>query len=267
MSTLTAAPPGAAPVILRSGPAYWLGGYQAMVRWHLASMRLWLVLLVMVQILVGLGYVLGVSLFFDEVPPIMAAYVSTGAPVFNMVLLGMLLGPQLVADMKASGGYDFIQSLPVPTTASAAAWYTVNVIGAVPSVVVTLVAAQIRYPEVGLVVRPSVVPAVLLVVFAGTMIGYALAYAITDPKVTQLITQVLVFGLIGFAPIVFPPQQMPDWLVSVNEWLPLTHMATIVRDGLTEGLVTTDVGRAYLTVGVWALAAGAAAIRELRRRR
>lgn len=273
MSTLDAsaaadAPPGIAPpTALRTGAAAWLSGYRMMVRWHLSSMRLWLILLVMIQVLVGVGYVLGVGLFFADVPPVAAAYVSTGAPVFNLVLLGMLLGPQLVADMKANGGYDFLQSLPVPVTASAAAWYTVNLVGGIPPFVVTLVAARLRYPEVDFAVSPAVVPAVLLVVFAGTMVGYALAYAIVDPKVTQLVTQVLVFALMGFAPIVFPAQQMPDWLVGVNEWLPLTHMATVVRDALTDGLVTADVGRAYLILTVWALAAGAAAVRELGKRR
>lgn len=265
--TVGATPGIAPPTALRSGARAWLSGYRTMVRWHLSSMRLWLVLLVMVQVLVGVGYVLGIGLFFAEVPPVAAAYVSTGAPVFNLVLLGMLLGPQLVADMKANGGYDFLQSLPVPTTASAAAWYTVNLIGGVPPFVVTLVAAHLRYPEVDFAISPAVVVAVLLVVFAGTMVGYALAYAIVDPKITQLVTQVLVFALMGFAPIVFPAQQMPDWLVSVNDWLPLTHMATVVRDALTDGLVTADVGRAYLILTVWALAAGAAAVRELGKRR
>lgn len=267
-TTTAGAPPGIAPpTALRSGATAWFSGYRLMVRWHLSSMRLWLVLLVMIQVLVGVGYVLGVGLFFADVPPVAAAYVSTGAPVFNLVLLGMLLGPQLVADMKANGGYDFLQSLPVPTTASAAAWYTVNLIGGIPPFVVTLVAARLRYPDVELAVSPAVVGAVLLVVFAGTMVGYALAYAIVDPKITQLVTQVLVFALLGFAPIVFPAQQMPDWLVSVNDWLPLTHMATVVRDALTDGLVTADVGRAYLILTVWALASGAAAVRELGKRR
>lgn len=280
MAVAPAGPPAMAPVsttgpgagvlrpatTLRSGPAYWLAGYRTMVRWHLSSMRLWLVLLVMVQVLVGVGYVLGVGLFFDDVPPITAAYVSTGAPVFNLVLLGMLLGPQLVADMRSSGGYDVLQSLPVPTTASAVAWTTVTLLGGVPPVAITLGAARLRYPDVPFAVSPAVVPAVLLVVVAGTMIGYALAYAVSDPRVTQLVTQFLVFALLGFAPIVFPPQQMPGWLVSVNEWLPLTHMATVVRDALTDGVVTADVGRAYAVLTAWAVAAGAAAVTALRRR-
>lgn len=261
------APPAVAPrVALHGGPTYWLAGYRTMVRWHLASLRMWLMLLVMVQVLVGVGFVLGIGLFFDEVPPVAATYATTGAPVFNLVLLGLLLGPQLVADQRTSGGYDFLQSLPVPTTAAAAAWYTVTLVAGVPPMLVTLLAGRLRYPDVALEVSPAVVPAVALVVLAGTMLGYALAHAVPDPRVTQLVTQVLVFGMVGFSPIIFPAQQMPDWLVRVNEWLPLTHMATVARDALTNHLVTADVGRAYAVVGAWAVAAGAAAVTALRRR-
>jgi ABC-2 type transport system permease protein len=265
MTTATLAPPSAAPITLRSGADYWWNGYATMLRWHLTSLRMWLVFLMMIQILIGVGYVLGFALFFDEIPAMAALWVSTGAPVLNLVLLGMLLGPQLVAGVKQQGGYDFVQALPVPRTASAAAWYTVTLIGGIPGMVVTLLAAQVRYHP-GFAVSPMVVPATLLIVFTGTMIGYALAHAIPNPMTTQLITQALVFIAMGFAPILFPAEQMPAWLASVNEWLPLGHMATIMRDVLTNGLVT-DVGQAYAVVAVWGVVTGWLAVRALGRRR
>lgn len=236
-----------------------------MLRWHLSSLRLWLTLLVMIQILLGAGYVLGFALFFDEIPPAAALWLSTGVPVLNLVLLGMLLGPQLVASVKAEGGYEFVQSLPVPRSAAAAAWYVVCLIGGLPGVVATLATAELRYHP-PFAFSPMLVPAVLLVVFTGTMIGYALAHAIANPMTTQLITQALVFVALGFAPIIFPAEQMPDWLADVNQWLPLGPMATITRDALADGLAT-DVGRAYLVVGVWGVATCWAAVRALGRRR
>lgn len=112
-TTTTVAVPAWAPsTTLRSGPGYWLTGYRTMLRWHLSSLRMWLLLLVMVQVIIGVGYVLGFALFFDEIPATAALWVSTGTPVLNLVLLGMLLGPQLVAGVKQQGGYDFVQALP-----------------------------------------------------------------------------------------------------------------------------------------------------------
>jgi len=131
--------------------------------------------------------------------------------------------------------------------------------------VITLVAAELRYHP-PFAISPLVVPVTLLIVFTGTMIGYALAHAITKPMTTQLITQALVFVAMGFAPILFPAEQMPGWLASVNEWLPLGPMATIMRDTLTDGLIA-DAGRAYLVVTVWGVACGWLAVRALGRRR
>ena len=180
-------------------------------------------------------------------------------------MLGLLLGPQLVAQVKQTGAYDYLQSLPVPTTAAAAAWYTVTVIGGLPGMVVTLVTAQLRY-DPGLRVSWTIVPVTLLVVFTGTMAGYALSHAIDNPMTTQLVTQALVFLAMGFAPVLFPAEQMPDWLVAVNDWLPLGPSADIIRDALTDGLVS-DVGRDYLVVGAWGVVSGWLAIRALRRQR
>lgn len=259
------APAWAPTTTLRSGAGYWWTGFTWMLRWHLSSLRMWLMLLVMIQALIGVGYVLGFALFFDEIPPAAALWVSTGVPVLNLILLGMLLGPQLVAGVKEQGGYDFVQALPVPLTAAAAAWYVVTLVGGLPGMVITLVAAELRYHP-PFAISPLVVPVTLLIVFTGTMIGYALAHAITKPMTTQLITQALVFVAMGFAPILFPAEQMPGWLASVNEWLPLGPMATIMRDTLTDGLIA-DAGRAYLVVTVWGVACGWLAVRALGRRR
>lgn len=264
MATATLAPASAPPVSLRSGTDYWFTGYRTMLRWHLSSLRMWLGLMAMVQVLIGIGYVLGFALFFDPIPPLAALWVSTGTPVINLVLLGLLLGPQLIAGTKQQGGYDFVQALPVPRSAATAAWYTVTVIGGIPAMVVTLVTAQLRYHP-AFAISPLIVPATLLVVFTGTMLGYALAHAVRNPMTTQLVTQALVFIVMGFTPILFPAQQMPAWLAEVNEWLPMAHMAAIIRDALTDGLVS-DVGRSYVVVAVWGVVSCALAVRALGRR-
>lgn len=265
MTATALAPASAPPTTLRSGPSYWFTGYRTMLRWHLTSLRMWLMLLVVTQILLGVGYVLGFALFFDEIPLTAALWVSTGTPVLNLTRVGMLLGPQLIAGVKMQGGYDFVQALPVPSSASTAAWYTMSLIGGLPPVLVTLTVAELRY-DLPLAVSPMVLPAAMLITFTGTMIGYVLAHAIANPMTTQLVTQALVFIAIGFAPILFPAEQMPTWLAEVNEWLPLGHMATIMRDVLTDGLIA-DAGPSYLVVAVWGVACCGLAIHALGRRR
>lgn len=266
--TTTAIPPSAVvpgTAIVRAGAAYWWSGFRSMLAWHLSSLRLWLVLLVAVQVLSGVGFVLGIALFFEDVPPQVALFVTTGVPVVNLVMIGMVLGPQLVADQRVTNSFDFISSLPVPRTASALAWYVVCLAGGLPAVVVALGVAMLRYEDLPLAITPDVVPALALTAFTGTMLGYALAHAISKPMVTRLVTQLLVFGMFGFTPILFPASQMPAWLASVNEWLPLGPMADIVRASLTD-LPIEGIGRSYAVVGAWALVCAFLAVRALGRR-
>jgi len=116
--------------------------------------------------------------------------------------------------------------------------------------VAALVIADWRY-DLSLQVSPIIVPAVLLTIGTATLIGYAFAHAIPKPMITQMITQLLIFTILGFSPINFPPENLPDWLVAVNEWLPFQHMAAVVRAALTEGLVD-NVGGSYLILGIYA---------------
>ncbi|MGO9195898.1 MAG: ABC transporter permease [Acidimicrobiales bacterium] len=246
------------------GAGRWWREYTVMVRWHLASLRVWLLTLTIVQLLSGVGFVLGISLFFSHIPLRAALFVSTGVPVINLLIVGMVLGPQLVADQKVSGSYDYLRSMPVSRSVTAAAWYTVCLIGGVPTTIVALGVARLRY-DLPLHVTPMIVPAVLLTSFAGTMLGYVLAHAIGSPMATRLITQLLVFAIFGFAPILFPVSQMPRWLGSLNWWFPFRHMAVVTRAALTPG-GHAAVLSAYVVLSVWAIACAALAGRAIGRR-
>ncbi len=252
------------PVTLRGGVPYWLGSYRALTRWHLSSLRMWVMLLTVVQIMAGAGFVLGIALFFEHIPASAALFVSTGVPVINLMVVSLILGPQLVAQQKLQQSYDFVRALPVPQTAAAAAWYTVCLLAGTPAVVVSLLIAGARY-GISFTVSPAIVPAVLLVAFTGTMIGYGLGHAVPNPMATQLVTQLLVFAIFGFTPILFPPWQLPGWLATLNWWFPFEHMAVIIRAGLTAGMVT-GIASSYLIVAAWGIAGAAASAWALGRR-
>jgi ABC-2 type transport system permease protein len=157
-------------VRVRRGAREWIRSYATMTRWEFTGMRLWLPLVVLVQVLLGAGFVLGISLFFSSIPTMVALYVCTGVPVINLVVLGMIMGPQLVADQKSNQGYEYLRTLPAPRTAAMLAWYTVTLVGGLPAVIATLAIAQVRY-DLPLSVSPSIVPAVILTSLTGTLIG------------------------------------------------------------------------------------------------
>ena len=252
------------PVTLRAGPQYWMSGYWTLIRWHMAGLRMWLMLLTVVQIMTGAGFVLGIALFFDHIPASAALFVSTGVPVINLVMVGLVLGPQLVAQQKLQQSYDFVRALPAPQTAAAAAWYTVCLVAGLPAVVASLLIAEARY-GISFAVSPAIVPAVLLVAFTGTMIGYGLGHAVPNSMVTNLVTELMIFAAFGFTPILYPPWQLPGWLAALNWWFPFGHMAVIARAALTTGMAT-GITSSYLVVAAWGVIGAAVSAWALGRR-
>lgn len=254
-----------ASLAVRRGAAHWWHSYLMMTRWEATGLRLLLPITAFVQVVTGAGFVLGVGLFFAQIPPEAALFVSTGVVVITLATVGLVLGPQLIAAQKAQDVYDFVWSLPVPRSTAAAAWITVNTVIAVPGMVMALLVAQWRY-DLSIVVSPVIVPAALLTLYTATMLGYAIAHVIRQPVLINMITQVTIFALTGFSPVNFPKEQLPGWLAGLNEGLPLLHMANVMRGGLTEG-IATGLGRSYLVLSLWAAAVTALTAWVLRRRK
>jgi ABC-2 type transport system permease protein len=261
---VTAATTAALPV-KRGGVGHWISSYRAMLRWQLTDMRLLLPMTVLVQLLSGVGLVIGFGLLIPEMTQRLALFLSTGAVVVSLVIVGVIMGPQLIAQQKASGSYDFMWSLPVPRSSASAAWVTLNASIAIPGMLGALVAAILRY-DVAFDVTLMVVPAVGLTLLTGTLLGYALAHGIPKPDITQLISQLLIFVIFGFSPVSYPIENLPGWLATVNEYLPFYPMANVVRDSLTDG-IATNVGRSYLVLSIWAVLASVISAAVLRRRK
>lgn len=236
---------------LRFGPVNWWRSVVAMLRWHLTSMRLVLPVMVVVQILIASGFSVGMSLFFVEISPRAGLYLGTGASIITLILVGLVIAPQLIAGEKDVGSYDFTWSLPVPRSAGVVSWLVLSAIVSVPAMVAALVVAAWRL-DLSYAVSWMIVPAVIATLVCGTMIGYAIAHAIDRTSLTQLLSQLLAFGVLGFTPITYPPENLPAWLATAHEILPFYHMGVIVRDGLSTGLVG-DVWVSYGVVAAWSV--------------
>lgn len=247
------------------GPGHWWRSYVMMTRWEVTGLRLVLPITVMAQVVLGAGFVLGIGLLYGDLPDTAALFLSTGVAVITLITVGLVMGPQLIAQQKAQDTYDFVWSLPVPRSSAAAAWFTMTAIIAVPGMIAALLVAEVRY-DIVLSVNPGILSAVALTALTGTMLGYALAHAVPNPQVTMLVSQVLIFFILGFSPINYPIENLPAWLADVSRWLPFHHMAVIMRGGLTRGLVS-GVAASYVVVALWGSAAVAVSSWVLGRRR
>lgn len=220
-----------------------------MLRWQLISMRLVVPVMIIVQLLIAVGLSVGISMFFADITARAGLYLGTGASIIVLILVGLVVAPQLIAAEKEAGTYDFSWSLPVPRSASVASWLALNAVVGIPAMAAALAVAAWRL-DLTYTLSWTVVPAIALVLVCGTMIGYALAHAIENTNVTQILSQILAFGILGFTPITYPPENLPDWLASFHQVLPFVHMGVVVRHGLAGSLVS-GVGLSYLVLGGW----------------
>lgn len=248
----------------RSGVGYWLGGYASMLRLDAASLRLWLPLFLVVQVFVSAGTAIMYGFYFGTVPAETALYIATGIPALALIPVGFVVVPNIIGEEKISGTADFTWSLPVPRLAAVSAAFTLFTALAIPGTVLALVVTAWRY-DVALDVSPLVVPAVLLTGLMAASVGSGLAYLIPNPMITNLVTNVLLFFVLLFCPLTFPASQYPDWLVDMNRVLPFYHMGVVIRDSLSDGLVTNAAG-SWAVLLAWTIAGWAATARVVGRR-
>lgn len=240
------------PTRLRRGAVHWVRSFLLMLSWEMRTMRIVLPLAILVQVLIGAGLAIGFGLLLGDIPTVQALYLATGVTVISMITLGFVLAPQLIAQQKMAGVYDYLLSLPVPRTTTIAAGLTVNAVIAVPGMIIALLVAAWRF-DLDLTVSAVVLPAAALTLVTAASVGFALAHAIPNPVVTNLVSQILVFVILLFSPINFPPERLPEWLQAIHRLLPFQHSANVMRAGLTEGLAT-GVVESFTVLGAWALA-------------
>ena len=243
----------AAPTAVRRGPRYWLHGYRAMLRFDLVSFRDWLLPFLLIQVLMGAGMAIIYGFYLGEMPRAAATFVATGAPTLSLIPLGMALVPSLVAIRKLDDTYDYMWSLPVPRMMTVLSSFTLFTVITIPGFVLTLLIAGWRY-DVDLSVSAAIVPALLLTALMSSSVGFGIGHAVAEPRMTNLITNLVIFTVLMFSPIAFPIENFPGWLAAAHRVLPFWHMANVIRDGLTDGLVA-DPARSYLVVAAWTVGA------------
>jgi ABC-2 type transport system permease protein len=241
----------------------WLRSYLLLLRWSVIRLRYLLPMVLVVQVFLAVGIVVGFAYLLPSIDPATALYLSTGAPTLGLITIGMVMAPQLVAQSKTEGTFTYNRTLPVPRTAVLAADVTTWLLTGAPGLVLGLLAAVLRF-DLNLHVSWWVLPAMLLVALTATTIGFAMAYALS-PSLTSVISQAIVFVALMFSPINFPADRLPEWLRAVHEVLPFQYMAQAVRETLTSppGGITV---LPFAVLAVWCAAGLAITLRVMTRR-
>ena len=242
----------------------WLRSYGLMLQWQALSQKPILPLEMAIEVMVAVGITIGLGFFYPQIDPTTAKFLTTGAPTLILLSMGVVVVPQIVAMSRTEGTFDYIWYLPVPRMVYLAADATIWVLVTLPGVVLALVVGALYY-DFGLEVSPLVVPAFLLVALTGIFIGYAIAHAAPKPEIAQLATQIIVFAIMLFSPVVYPIEQLPGWLATLHRGLPITYMADLSRGTLTD--LDVNLGLAFIVVGAWCVVGFVVTYALVRRRR
>ncbi len=109
-------------------------------------------------------------------------------------------------------------------------------------------------------------PAVLLVSLSAAFIGNVIGHLSPSVVLTGVLTNVIIFSLYLFSPVVFPHDRLPQWIEILHDILPVKYMTELIRGTLTDGLVD-ELGLAFMVVGLWTALGAALSFLVVNRRR
>jgi ABC-2 type transport system permease protein len=222
-----------------------------MLKWIFLSNRSWLSLNLAVQIMIAIGFIYGIGFFYPTITPEIAKYLTSGAPTLILLTAGLVMVPQMVSMNRTAGTFDYIWSLPVPRMVNILADATNTFATILPGVVLAVVLGALNF-DFSLALSPLIIPTIILISLCGTFIGYSLAFAVPKPMMVQVLTQVLVFVIMLFSPVMFPAERLPGWLQAVHQVFPIQYMADLTRGTLTD--LNVNLGQAFAVVGGWFVA-------------
>jgi len=233
-----------------------------LTQWQFRRQAQALPLLVTVQIFMAIATVVGYGLLVGAPSPEVALYLATGAPTVTLITVGLVMTPQVVAQSKTEGSFDWMRTLPVPRTAFLFSDLLVWTLLALPGMVLGVIAGALRF-DITLSPAPWIVAAVIVVSITAAAVGYAMA-TLLPPSVASLLTQMLIFIVMLFSPVSYPASRLPDWLATAHEFLPIEPMAQLIRAGLVQNEFTMPA-HSVIVLGIWCAASILGAVAALRR--
>lgn len=238
---------------------YWL-----LLVWQYRRYKRFLPMIIVIQLALAVGIIYGLAFLIPNIDAESALYLATGAPTISLVIMGLTVVPQEVSQGKLTGRFDYLSSLPIPRLAMLASDVTYWLLAQLPGTALALVVASIKF-RFGFQLHWALVPAVLLVAFAGATVGYAMAMAL-HPQVSNQITNFLSIGILLFSPVDFPMDRLPGFLQAIHTVLPIKYMADLIRWSLT-GHGAARPGVAFAVVCAWCAAGLATSYRLSTKRR
>jgi len=223
-------------------------GFILLLRWQFLGIKPLIPLYVIAQVLLAVGIIMGFPFLIPNITDEVTIYLTTGAPTIILLSVGLVILPQGVAETKSNGTLDFMLSWPLPRLYYVLAESIIWLLMTLPGVFIALFIASIRF-DITLSITYTTFPVLILTGLTAIGIGYAFTLWL-KPLVAELLSQILIFAILLFSPINFPPERLPSWLATVHEFLPIQYMADLVRASLAPDYFDQN-WYVFLVLGTW----------------
>lgn len=205
-----------------------------------------MVLITVVNMGFGLGLVIGFGYLIPGIGEETALFLVTGAATQMIVTVGLVMLPQQFSLLKSDGRLDYFLTLPISREGFLLAHVAVALVQVLPAIAFALALGAWHY-DFTLHLHPAFIVVVPLSVFAVCGFGVAMALLSPSATVTNSITQMLIFYVLFFAPVLLPAEQLPEFLQWAGKLLPPTYAADAIRATTTD-LDGTHLGRSLLAL-------------------
>ncbi|MDR0483208.1 MAG: ABC transporter permease [Cellulomonadaceae bacterium] len=255
--------PSSANTLAHPGRAGTLAQIGLLIQWQARRAGDMLPFAFIMQIVMAVATIFGFGLLIGDPPAMAARHLATGATTVTLIMLGLVLAPQITAQSKTEGSFDWLRTLPVPRWVFMVADLSLWTLIALPGAAIGALLGAWHF-NVSLSVSPWIVVAVPLVALISATVGFSMALLL-KPAMAQLMTQFIVFIVLLFSPISFPAANLPGWLAEVHQWLPFQPMAEMIRATLMSDEFSMPL-RSVIVLVVWTVLAVVGATRALSQR-
>src|SRR5690606_22959401 len=222
-----------------------------------------LVFMVLIQILIAIGIVIGFTYLIPDPSKSSILYLATGAQTLILVFTGLVILPQQIGKAKADGYVEYIKTWQVNRSVILGADTTIWLLITIPGIIVSSIVAQFMFNP-GYDVSWTVVPALLMTAFTSIVAGHGFSYPLS-PVASLAGPPVTAFRVLVSSPINLPMERLPEWLQILHDVLPIYSMAEIMRASLASSTFTADIGN-YINLFIWCLLGYGGAIYILNKR-
>lgn len=238
--------------------------YRDLLSIQLRSMRDEVPMIAVIQIVLSLGLVLGMGYLIPNISKTSSTFLITGTATQSFVTMGLVMLPQMLSQSKAEGRIEYFLTMPISREAYLLALITVVAVTALPGVAFTLLFGAWHY-GITLHVDPAFFLVMVLCVLSLAGVGVALAMFTPHMQLVNAITQMIIFYVLFFSPVLLPSSQLPSFLQETSRVAPPTYAADGVRATLTD-LPGTSLGKDIVVMGGFAVASVALSAFAIRRR-